>query len=110
MAYSAAMLDELLELNHRAAEEGEFEAAYHVLMAALHCADHARDLGALDEIARRGREQGQALERIKPPHALSRSHAQLRGQTAVFDSFAAHVDAVRLRLQSDEQRQKRPLG
>ena len=42
MAYSAAMLDELLELNHRAAEEGEFEAAYHVLMAALHCADHAR--------------------------------------------------------------------
>jgi hypothetical protein len=109
MAYSAAMLDELLELNHRAAQQGEFEVAYHVLMAALHRADHARDVGALSEIARRGREQAEALERLKPPHALSRFQAQLRGQTAVFDSFAAHVDAVRLRLQSDEHRLKRQL-
>ena len=108
MAYSAAMLDELLELNHRAAEQRDFEVAYHLLMAALHFADHARDTRALNEIARRGREQGEALEQVKPPHALSRAHAQLRGQTAVFDSFAAHVEAVRLRLQSDEHRAKRP--
>ena len=106
MAYSAAMLSELLELNKRAAGQGQFEVAYHVLMAALHAADDARDFGALDEIARRGRAQGQAVEQVKPPHALSRAHAQMRGQTPLFDSFAAHVDAVRLRLQSDEQRAK----
>ena len=108
MAYSAAMLNELLELNRRAAEQGEFEVAYHVLMAALHHADHARNQGALDEIARRGREQGQAVEQVKPSHALSRAHAQLRGQTAIYDSFTAHVEAVRLRQQSDEHRHKRP--
>ena len=43
---------------------------------------------------------------MQPPHPLSRSQAQLRGQTTVFDSLAAHIDAVRLRLQSDEQRAK----
>jgi hypothetical protein len=101
------MLSELLELNQRAAKQGDFEVAYHLLMAALHAADHARELGALDDIARRGREQGEALERVKPPHALSRRHADLRGQTSVFDSFAAHVEAVRLRLVSDAQRAKR---
>jgi len=110
MAYSAAMLNELLELNRRAAGQGAFEVAYHLLMAALHFADHNRDTVALEEIARLGREQGQALERVTPPHMLSRRQAHLRGQTAIFDSFAAHVEAVRLRLQSDEQRGKRSAG
>ena len=108
MAYSAAMPSELLELNQRAAGQGQFEVAYHLLMAALHFADDARDVGALNEIARRGREQGQAVEQVKPSHTLSRAHAQLRGQTAIYDSFAAHVEAVRLRLQSDEHRAKAP--
>jgi histidinol phosphatase-like PHP family hydrolase len=108
MAYSAAMLEELLQLNGRAAEQGHFDVAYHLLMAALHFADHSRDVAALNVIARLAREQGQALERIKPPHALSRAHAQHRGQTALFDSFAAHIEAVRLRLQSEEHRHKRP--
>ena len=107
MAYSAAMLSELLELNRRAAEQGSFDVAYHLLMAALHHADHARDQRAVDEIGRLAREQAEALERVKPPHTLSRHQAHLRGQTAIFDSFAAHVDAVRLRLQSDEHRAKR---
>ena len=100
------MLDELLQLNRRAAEQGDFEVAYHLLMAALHHADHARDQRAVDEIGRLGREQGEALERVKPVHALSRRQAHLRGQTAIFDSFGAHVEAVRLRLHSDEQRLK----
>jgi len=102
----AVMLRELLELNGKAAGDGEYEAAYHLLMAALHVVDHAKDLGALERIAQLAREQGAAIERMQPPHPLSRSQAQLRGQTTVFDSLAAHIDAVRLRLQSDEQRAK----
>jgi hypothetical protein len=34
------MLDEILELNRRAAARGDFDIAYHLLMAAPHCADH----------------------------------------------------------------------
>jgi hypothetical protein len=39
------MLEEILELNRRAAERGDFEAVYHLLMAVLHVADHAADEG-----------------------------------------------------------------
>ena len=103
------MLTELLALNRRAADEGDFEVAYHLLMAALHFVDHAKDLDALEEIARLGREQGQALENV-PSHPLSRRQAHLRGQTALFDSFAAHVEAVRLRLTSERHRARRQLS
>jgi hypothetical protein len=41
-----------------------------------------------------------ALEAVRPPHHLSRRLAGARGQTALFDSYQAHVDAVRLRMQS----------
>jgi hypothetical protein len=102
------MLREILELNRRAAEQGEFEVAYHLLMAALHFADHARDLGVLDELGRLGRAQAEALERLQPPHPLSRQEARQRGHPSVFDSFAAHVKAVRLRVLSDEHRARRP--
>ena len=102
----AVMLRELLELNGEAAGDGEYEAAYHLLMAALHVVDHAKDLGALERIAQLANEEGQAVERVQPQHHLSRHQAQLRGQTALFDSLAAHIDAVRLRVQSDEQRAK----
>ncbi|HWI38098.1 MAG TPA: hypothetical protein VNU64_16685 [Burkholderiales bacterium] len=83
------MLEEILELNRRAAAQGEFEVAYHLLMAALHAAD------------REANEE--ALTAVKPPHHLSRRQALARGQTSVFDSFVAHLDAVRLRLQSQRQ-------
>ena len=101
------MLDEVLKLNAAAAAQGDYEVAYHLLMAALHVADHAKDLAAVDRISTRAREQGAALERLQPPHHLARRQAQLRGQTALFDSLITHVDAVRLRLHSDQQRARR---
>ncbi|HZD20676.1 MAG TPA: hypothetical protein VE325_08390 [Burkholderiales bacterium] len=76
-------------------------------MAALHLADHEKDSAALERITTLAGEQGQAVERVQPPHHLSSYHAQLRGHTPVFDSLVAHIDAVRLRLQSEQQRVKR---
>lgn len=102
----AAMLDELLALDRQAASGGDYEVAYHLLMAALHAADHAKDLAGVERIAQLATEQCAAIERVRPQHHLSRRQAQLRGQTAVFDSLGAHIDAVRLRLQSEEQRSK----
>ena|SRR5690349_12538774 len=101
------MLEELLALNRRAAAGGDYEVAYHLLMAALHTADHAKDLAGLERIAQLAKEQGTAVERVRPAHHLSRHQAQLRGQTAVFESLLTHIDAVRLRLHSDAQRMKR---
>ena len=101
------MLSEVLRLNAAAAAGGEYEVAYHLLMAALHIADHAKDLAALEHIAQLAKEQGRAVEQVQPPHHLSRYQAQLRGQTAIFDSVTAHIDAVRLRLQSEQLRARR---
>lgn len=101
------MLSDVLKLNAEAVARGQYEVAYHLLMAALHVADDAKDLAALERVAQLAKEQGAALERLQPSHHLSRRQAQLRGQTAVFDSLITHVDAVRLRLQSDHQRARR---
>ena len=94
------MLDEILELNRRAAQEGDFEVAYHLLMAALHYVDHAGDEAALARLVELARKQASAVEAVAPAHHLSRRLAQVRGQTALYDSFQAHAEAVRLRLQS----------
>ena len=102
------MLDAILRLNADAAAHDEYEVAYHLLMAALHVADHAHDFGALERITKLTQEQGAQLEALQPPHQLSRAHARVRGQTAVFDSLIAHIEAVRLRMQSDEQRKRVP--
>lgn len=98
------MLEQILELNRQAAARGEYEVAYHLLMAALHWADHSGNADVLVEIAAVAKAQGDMVERHQPPHHLSRHQAQTRGQTAVFDSFQAHVEAVRLRLHSNSVR------
>jgi len=36
------MFEQIIELDARAAAQGDYEAAYHLLMAALHCTDRAR--------------------------------------------------------------------
>ena len=94
------MLEEILALNEQAAGRGDFEVAYHLLMAALHHADHVGDEAALGRLAKIARKQGEAVEAVQPPHHLSRRHAEARGQTPLFESFQAHIEAVRLRLQS----------
>ena len=100
------MFDELIELNARAAADGNYEAAYHLLMAALHCVEHDGDAALLARLVAIAKKQGADIEALKPAHHLCRQHAQVRGQTAVFDSFLAHVEAVRLRMESDRQRRK----
>jgi hypothetical protein len=97
------MLDEILALNRRAAASGDFETAYHLLMAALHCAERTIQEPALASISAVAKEQAAAVEAIRPPHQLSRQQAATRGQTSVFDSLQAHIEAVRLRMQSERQ-------
>jgi len=101
------MLNAILRLNADAAAQGDYEVAYHLLMAALHVADDAHDFAALERITRAAKEQGAQVEAVRPPHPLSRAQAQLRRQTSLFDSLGAHIDAVRLRLKSEKQRAKR---
>jgi hypothetical protein len=94
------LLESLFEANAAAAAQGEFEAAYHTLMAALHIADRQADMPALERIISLAREQQAMVEAVRPPHNLSSAHAKSRGQTPVFESLRIHIDAVRFRHES----------
>ena len=100
------MFEQIIQLNERAAAQGDYEAGFHLLMAALHCADRARDRQAIERLTKLARDQGAEVEAIDPPHHLSRKHAEARGQTAVYESLLTHIDAVRLRLESARQLEK----
>src|SRR5262245_50956663 len=103
MGYSSTpsgLFEQLLEISSRSADAGEFEAAYHILMAALHVADHSDSPACLDQVLRLAVHQSATLEQLHPIHPLSRAHAKKRGTTAVYDSLLRHLDSVRLRLDS----------
>jgi hypothetical protein len=102
-----ATIDRLLALYAECSAAGEYEAAYHLLMAALHVADHAREAQALARIGEACDQLEREIEAAAPPHLLSAAHARLRGQQPLCDSLRVHIEAVRLRLLSDEQRAHR---
>lgn len=97
---AASLLDRLLELSREAAQIGEYEVAYHAIMAALHAAETARSLSGVERIIRLAEEQENAIEGQSPPHHLSSAQAQRRGTHSVYRSLPAHADAVRLRLKA----------
>jgi len=96
--------ESLLDLAETAAMEGEYEAAYHLLMATLHVVEHRRDTAAIRRVVEAGRRIGAAVEAVTPPHRLARQHAQTRGQQSIFEQLEVHAEAVRLRLESDRLR------
>ena len=75
----AVMLRELLELNGKAAGDGEYEAAYHLLMAALHVVDHlAHQLDYSD------------MEGLRKMPFGALAHAPRQGQSAPLIDHVEH--------------------
>lgn len=100
----------LLSASIAAADSGQFEVAYHALMAALHAAEgidkEPARADAITEIERVAREQSARVEKLKPVHQLSRMAAGARGHKSVYDTLLLHVKSARLRIEADVRRAK----
>ena len=86
-----------LESAATAANEANYEAAYHFLMAAVHIADKTSDMKLLNDVCRIAADYGAAIDASRPEHPLSSRAARTRGQTPVYESLQVHAKAVALR-------------
>jgi len=93
--------DELVGLNGELFAAEQFEAAYHALMAALHCAEDSSNVERLTAVADIARQQGGAIDANAPTHRLStqRSH----GTQSIYAMAAATAEAVIKRLENQQR-------
>ena len=64
-----------LSSNQRAFTLGEYNVAYHALMAALHCAETLKDAHGLSEVKQRAEEQLVWIEQHHPEYEHSTQSA-----------------------------------
>jgi hypothetical protein len=79
----------LLELNQGAFEQGHYETAYHLLMAALHAADDESAPDLLEVIARLAAAQQARLDTLAPGHRLTTAKAH--GSQGVYSLAGQHA-------------------
>ena len=84
------LFDEIMELNRRAVNVGEFEVAYHLLAAALHAAGD--DETRIDAVMELAREQADIVD-AQPDHPLGHERATSRGTTPLFHSLVTTAEA-----------------
>jgi hypothetical protein len=105
-----SLMRRLITASTAAADAGEFEVAFHALMAALHAAERvgkdAASAESLTEIMRVGAAHAAKIEKVKPQHQLSRNAAKARGHTSLYDTLQLHANAARMRVQADMRRDK----
>jgi len=100
----------LLAASAAAADSGEFEVAYHALMAALHAAEAVgrttASITPIGEVEKAAKRQSARLEKLKPSHQLSRESARTRGHESVYDTLLVHARSTRLRITGELRREK----
>ena len=94
-----------LSLSDECLGAGEYEAAYHALMSALHLATTLGDEALLTRVAEAAAAQGRVVDALKPVHRLSTQEAQSRGHESVFQlavrQASAHASMARRKQHGD---------
>jgi hypothetical protein len=90
-----------VELAGGMAAGGHYEATYHALMAAVHCAEDAGDTARLTEVARLLRQHKHAIDTLVPPHKLATLSTQ--GGRSIFEMGAVMAETVIKRLENQQR-------
>ncbi|MGN6393388.1 MAG: hypothetical protein ACTHM9_14235 [Gemmatimonadales bacterium] len=95
------LLQTLLDLHRECADAGLDEVAYHLLSAALHCAEASSGVEDVTRIIKLARAEQRRLDERSPTHLLSTRQAGLRGTTPLYMSLAATGEAMRTRIRAE---------
>ena len=96
------LYDHLLELNRPAFAAGEYDVAYHILMAALHCAESLEDASAVERIERLALEQLESIDAQAPTYEHSSASAAQRGNVSIYRMAATQAHGRWLILRGRE--------
>jgi hypothetical protein len=94
------LADQLLRINGTSYAAGHFQVAYHVLSAALHCAEDLLDPELAASVQERAERQQAELDRTEPPHPLSTVGASRRGTHPLFTSLSRTAHAAHARIKA----------
>jgi hypothetical protein len=99
------LIEQLLRINATTYRAGLYQVAYHVLAAALHCADELADLDLATAVQQRAEQQQADLDDVAPVHLLSTKGASGRGTSPLFTSLGrtAHATASRIKGQHAQE-------
>jgi hypothetical protein len=92
---------ELIALARSLSAGGHYEATYHALMSAMHCAEETVDAAQLAEVGKLCSEHKQVVDALQPPHKLSTKSS--RGARSVFEMGVCMTDAVIKRLENQHR-------
>lgn len=92
---------QLLNLGRRLSAGAHYGAAYHALVAALHCAGDARDAAQLAEVAGLLRDAKGVVDAIRPPHRLS-TQAAHTGRS-IFEMGAVQAEVAIQRQECEDR-------
>jgi len=97
------LYQQLQAINHEAFASGEYDVAYHALMAALHCVQTLKDVQGLDEVERAAQEQLTWIDRHAPHYEHSTLSAQKRGHFSIYHTLARQA-GTRIRIIQAEEK------
>jgi hypothetical protein len=87
-----------MEMHAEGFAAGRFEAAYHLLAAALHLAEDLNSVDQLNAIARLSIDRQAEIDRSHPGHRVSSVSSAKRGNPSLFTSLAATASAAIARI------------
>ena len=94
-----SLFSRLMMLNREAFDAGQYNIAYHILMAALHAAQEQRAAQALMTVQRVAEEQLAEIDRRAPAYEHSTASAHTRGHVSIFALLARQAQAHIVMLQ-----------
>ena len=104
---AALLYDHLMELHRQLFATERYEAAYHVLAAALHVAQEVEDIERLGNIERLARSRQADVDAALPVHPMASVSARRRGNPAMYQTLALTAKSAGGRVRADRARRGR---